>query len=143
MCTFIKLVRLNYRGHDWIELSCFSAVETQERKKGPRSLKRKSPIKCFWMSRAAARTGSDTDAQSFSNSFEGVLGVVIKSREGGPLFSWLLHFYEQFFSKSFEGVHEVPLSSPLPPCASMGPDNICWRKKMRIFGVKRFFEFGF
>jgi hypothetical protein len=32
------------------------------------------------------------DAQSFSNSFDSVLGVVRKTREGGPLFSCLNTF---------------------------------------------------
>jgi hypothetical protein len=56
------------------------------------------------------------DAQSFSNSFEGVHGVV-KNLGGGLYFCALLHFMLQFF-KEFEGVHAVP-PSPTPLCASM------------------------
>jgi hypothetical protein len=59
------------------------------------------------------------DAQSFSNSFEGV-HVVVKKSGRGPLFSCFIAFLCHNFSKSFEGVHEVPPSSPLSPlCASM------------------------
>ncbi len=63
------------------------------------------------------------DAQSFSKSFEGVLGVVRKYR--GVLYFCVLLVYYIFmtkFSKSFEGILEVPPSSPIPPappCASM------------------------
>ncbi len=40
---------------------------------------------------------------------------------GGPLFSCLVAFLCYNFSKSFEGVHEVPPSSPLslPPCVHL------------------------
>jgi hypothetical protein len=38
------------------------------------------------------------DVKSFSNSFEGVLGDVRKSRgRGGPLFLVSLHFYDKIF----------------------------------------------
>ena len=64
------------------------------------------------------------DAQSFSKSFEGVLGVVRKYR--GVLYFCVLLVYYIFmtkFSKSFEGILKVPPSSaiPMPPslCASM------------------------
>jgi hypothetical protein len=52
------------------------------------------------------------DAQSFSNCFEGVHGVVKKSGRGSSIFVFLCYN----FSKSFEGVHEgppPPLPSPL------------------------------
>ncbi len=52
---------------------------------------------------------SDHDSQSFSNSFEGVLGVVRKSR-GSSFFVFFFAFVWPNFSKSFEGVHEEPPS---------------------------------
>ncbi len=62
------------------------------------------------------RWSSQVCAQSFSNSFEGVQGVVRKSGRG-PLFSCFIPFLCYNFLKSFEGVHEVPPFSPLslPP----------------------------
>jgi hypothetical protein len=46
---------------------------------------------------------------------------------GGPLFLCIIAFLCYNFSKSFEGVHEVPppSSPPLPLCASMVCHNIC------------------
>ncbi len=61
------------------------------------------------------------DAQLFSNSFEGVHGVVKKSGRG-PLFSCSIAFLCYNFSKSFEGVQDVHTLSPpplAPLCASM------------------------
>jgi hypothetical protein len=56
--------------------------------------------------------------QSFSNSFEGVHGVVRKSGRGSSIFVFytFIAFLCYNFSKYFDGVHEVPpLLPPLPP----------------------------
>ncbi len=57
---------------------------------------------------------SHIDAQSFSNSLEGAHGVVKKSGWGAS-FLCIIAFLCYNFSKSFEEVHGVPPSSPLPP----------------------------
>jgi hypothetical protein len=54
------------------------------------------------------------DAQSFSNSFEGVLGVVRKSGRGSSIFFVLLNFYDQIFQSLLKGEHKLPPSSPPP-----------------------------
>ena len=93
-------------------------------------------------------TVENIDAKSFSNSFEGVHGVVRKPGRGSSIFVFFCIFMLQFsnsfegvhgvvrkpgrgssifvfngiaflcynFSKSFEGVHKVPPSSPPPVC---------------------------
>jgi hypothetical protein len=50
------------------------------------------------------------NAQSFSNSFEGVLEVVRQSR-GSSIFMFYGIFMTNF--KVFEGIHEVPPHTPL------------------------------
>jgi hypothetical protein len=44
----------------------------------------------------------------------------------GPLFSCFIAFLFYNFSKSFEGVHELPPSSPHPLCASMVQRLFSW-----------------
>jgi hypothetical protein len=61
-------------------------------------------------------SGGFIDAQSFSNSFEGVHGVVKKFWRGSSIFVFIA-FLCNNFSKFFEGVNEVPPSSPLSPPA--------------------------
>ncbi len=59
------------------------------------------------------------DAKSFLNSFEGVLRVVRKSREVGVPFFLFHYIFMKKFSRSFEGVHEVPPPPPLHRCVHL------------------------
>jgi hypothetical protein len=66
--------------------------------------------------------------QSFSNSFVGVYGVL--KNPGGLVFLCFTAFLWSSFSKSFEGVHEVPTPPPtFVPMCSMEND-VC---KMLLF----------
>ena len=64
-------------------------------------------------------------SQSFSNSFEGVHGVVRKSGRGYSIFLFYCIFMLQFFKVFWAGTWGAPLSPP-PLCASM----------IRIFLIK-------
>ncbi len=55
------------------------------------------------------------DAQSFSNPFEGVHGVVIKVLEGVLYFRVLLHFYVTIFQSLLRGYMRCPPPPPSPP----------------------------
>ncbi len=55
------------------------------------------------------------DAQSFSNSFEGVHGVVRKSGRGSSIFVFYCIFMLQFFKVFWGGTWGAPLLPPLPP----------------------------
>ncbi len=61
------------------------------------------------------------DAQSFSNSFEGVYGAVKKSGRGSSTFVFYCIFMLQFFKVFWGGTWGAPLllPLPLPLCASM------------------------
>jgi hypothetical protein len=77
------------------------------------------PWSCYKTRRSFLQAGfvfeaaAITDAQSFSNSFEGVHGVVKKSGRG-PLFLCFVAFLCYNFSKSFGGYMRCP-----PLCASL------------------------
>ena len=55
------------------------------------------------------------DAQSFSNSFEGVFGIVRKSRLGVLYFRAPLHFYDQIFQSLLRGYMRCHPHPPPPP----------------------------
>ncbi len=61
------------------------------------------------------------DAQSFSNSFEGVHGVVKKSGRGSSIFVFYCIFMLQFFKVFWGGTWGAPL---LPPCVHLWPGGI-------------------
>ncbi len=58
--------------------------------------------------------GYTVDAQSFSNSFEGVLRVVRKSGRGSSIFVFYCIFMIQFLKVFWGGTWDAP-SSPSPP----------------------------
>ncbi len=61
------------------------------------------------------------DAQSFSNSFEGVIEVVKKSGRGSSIFMFYCIFMLQFFKVFWGGTWGSPPPTPTPHlCASMG-----------------------
>jgi hypothetical protein len=66
------------------------------------------------------------DAQSFSNYFEGVIGVVRKSGRVSSTFVFYFIFTIHFL-KSFEGVHEVPPPRPPSVCINESEDENFFR----------------
>ncbi len=142
----ISKVNLQRSWLNWIEL--FFGCRNPRKKERPSFAEAQKSDKMFWMSRAAARTGSDTDAHSFHNSFEGVLGVVRKFREG-TLFSWLLHLNDQFFPSLLRGYMRCPLP-PLSPLVHLwvlitftGEKNAnIWGQKILWVWVLTFFFFA-
>ncbi len=64
---------------------------------------------CGWKTKGAPVLNFVNDAQSFSNSFKGVIGFVRKSRKSS--FCVLLHFHDPIFRSLLRGYMRSP---PLP-----------------------------